>query len=92
MLKFQTSYPVDFLSNGFKIRANNNITKCFRWNIYLHGICRTTFRNFNNQWFYTSNSEMITFILGLLIGYFGKEHITALLSKAKDKAITCLKL
>jgi hypothetical protein len=28
---------------------------------------------------------MITFILGLLIGYFGKEHITALLIKAKDK-------
>jgi hypothetical protein len=35
---------------------------------------------------------MITFILGLLIGYFSKEHITALLIKAKDKAITCLKL
>jgi hypothetical protein len=45
-----------------------------------------------DQWFYTSDSEMITFILGLLIGYFGKEHITALLIKAKDKAITCLKL
>ena len=35
---------------------------------------------------------MMTFILGLLIGYFGKEHTTVLLSKAKDKAITCLKL
>jgi hypothetical protein len=35
---------------------------------------------------------MMTFILGLLIGYFGKEHITVLLIKAKDKAITCLKL
>ena len=30
---------------------------------------------------------MITFILGLLIGYFGKEHITALLIKAKDKIL-----
>jgi hypothetical protein len=57
----------------------------FCLHIHLHGICRTTFRNFNNQWFYTSDSEMITFILGLLIGYFGKEHITALLIKAKDK-------
>jgi hypothetical protein len=60
-------------------------TKYIWWNLHIHGICRTTFRNFNNQWFYTSDSEMITFILGLLIGYFGKEHITALLIKAKDK-------
>ena len=29
----------------------------------------------------------MTFILGLLMGYFGKEHITALLSKAKDKIL-----
>jgi hypothetical protein len=28
---------------------------------------------------------MIAFTIGLLIGYFGKEHITALFIKAKDK-------
>jgi hypothetical protein len=27
----------------------------------------------------------MAFTIGLLIGYFGKEHITALLIKAKDK-------
>ena len=31
---------------------------------------------------------MIAFTIGLLIGYFGKEHITALLSKAKDKILS----
>jgi hypothetical protein len=30
---------------------------------------------------------MMTFTIGLLIGYFGKEHITALLIKAKDKIL-----
>jgi hypothetical protein len=29
----------------------------------------------------------MAFIIGLLIGYFGKEHITALLIKAKDKIL-----
>jgi hypothetical protein len=29
----------------------------------------------------------MTFTIGLLIGYFGKEHITALLNKAKDKIL-----
>jgi hypothetical protein len=72
--------------------TGSNIQMLLVEQLHIHGICRTTFRNFNNQWFYTSDSEMITFILGLLIGYFGKEHITALLIKAKDKAITCLKL
>ena len=31
---------------------------------------------------------MMTFTIGLLIGYFGKEHITALLIKAKDKILS----
>jgi hypothetical protein len=81
----ETNHAIDFLSNGFKTRANGLNQQDSGSHIHLHGICRTTFRNFNNQWFYTSDSEMITFILGLLIGYFGKEHITALLIKAKDK-------
>jgi hypothetical protein len=44
--EISTSYPVDFLSNGFKIRGNNNITNASGGTYIYMAFAEQSFRNF----------------------------------------------